>query len=272
MRLAKLDDGTYRIPKPEGTWIVCPDTHFAPKDDPEGGHDPKALGCLLRGIQLVKPRGFVHIGDVGEWSAASHWKYARRARPPIQYVLADIERDAEAVNEGMDLVDNELGKCKDRILLKGNHDLWVDNMTEELADCIDPRFKFENLLNLKGRGYAWTEYGEYARLGKLAMYHGGHFGGEHHAAAHLRKLRSSVMYGHHHSYQIASASALSGGPARAWCIGFLGRVRKPFLRGRPTDWSHNFAIIHVEKDGTFHVEVAEIINGRCFVYGKRVEG
>jgi len=274
VRVQHLDDGTHRIPSSCGTWVICPDTHSAPDDDPEGGIDPWAFNCLLEALGHVKPRGFIHIGDVGEWSGASHWKWSRRSRPPIQYVLSDIERDAAAVGEDLDLLDSalETAGTKDKLILLGNHDQWVINMTEELADVLDPRFKIENLLRAKQRNYTLLPYGDYARLGKLSLYHGGHYGGANFAAAHLRGLRSSVMFGHHHSVQVASASALSGGPYRAWSIGCLAKLRKPFMKGRPTNWSHAFAIVHVERDGRFHAEVIEVVGGVCYVYGKRIRG
>ena len=72
--------------------------------------------------------------------------------------------------------------------------------------------------------------------------------------------------------RVAKTGLLGKGLHAAWSIGFLGKPRKPFMRGKPTNWSHNFAICYVEKDGTFHVEVIEIFNGVCYVQGKKVTG
>ena len=48
--------------------IVTPDKHFPL-------HDQKAINCLKKTIEIVKPDGYVDLGDVGEWGAFSAWKF-----------------------------------------------------------------------------------------------------------------------------------------------------------------------------------------------------
>lgn len=278
VKLQRQEDFTWKVLAPQGTWVVLPDRHDAPADDTEGGVDPGAFSCAMQGIQLVKPTGVIDLGDIGEWTSVSPWQYKRRKRPPMRYVLDELNRDLEAVHKGQDVVDKVLAEvgCKKKIQLEGNHEVWIDNMIEEwegqLGDLMRDGMSTPELLQLKERGYGYIPYGDYVQLGKLFLYHGGHFGGQHHAAAHIRGLSSSVMYGHYHDYQVAKTGMLGKGLHAAWCIGFLGKPRKPFMKGKPTNWSHNFAIVHVEKDGLFHVEVVEIFNGKCYVQGKKVTG
>lgn len=275
LKLKQLPDYTWKVPAPVGTWIVGPDQHNAPPGDPEGGVAPKALGCLLRGVQIVKPDGYIDLGDIGEWSSVSPWKYKRQRRPSVSEIVDRLDEDTSAVRQSMAVVNYELNSvgCTRKIQFQGNHEVWVDNMMEEWQKIMHPRFRIENILDLKEQGYAGlVPYGDYVKLGDLYLYHGGHFGGQYHAAAHLRNLSASVMYAHYHDYQVAKTGLLGKGLHAAWCIGFLGKPRKPFMKGRPTNWSHNFAIVHVEKSGHFHVEVVEIYDGVCYIQGQKVTG
>ena len=44
--------------------IVTPDKHFPL-------HDQKAINCLKKTIEIVKPDAYIDLGDVGEWHAFS---------------------------------------------------------------------------------------------------------------------------------------------------------------------------------------------------------
>ena len=53
-------------------------------------------------------------------------------------------------------------------------------------------------------------------------------------------------------------------------MGCLAKLRKPFMKGRPHGWGHAIAVVHMERDGSFIVEVVEIQRGRAWVWGKEV--
>lgn len=253
------------------TAFVLSDQHYAPPDDEEGGVDPKAESCALQAIEVVKPDIFINIGDEGEWSSVSHWRYQRVKRPPLDYQLREVEQDAKAVNEGLDRWDAALAKvgCKEKHLLGGNHPEWLNHLCEEYPH-LRKDYAPENILRLKQRGYQHHKYGQYLRLGKLAFYHGGHYTGVDHARKHVMNLGHSVMYGHYHDSQVAKVATLDSYHG-AWSIGCIAKLRKPFLKGRPTNWSHNFAIVHFLEKGKFLVEVIEIYEGRCMVWGNKIE-
>jgi len=251
--------------------FFLPDQHYAPLGDGEGGVDRKAESCALQAIQHVKPDAFVNLGDVGEWSSVSPWRYKKIKRPPLAYVCADLKKDIEAVNAGLDKHDKVLDEvgCKERHLIEGNHEIWVDNFCVEYPDM--PQFQIETALRLNERGYQYHPYGEYVPFGNLWAYHGGHWSTKYHSARHIQELGASVIYGHYHDQQTSKAPTL-GGYHGAWSIGCICEKDKMFNRGRPVRWSHNFAVVHLEKDGTFHVDVVEIYDGVCYVWGKRIRG
>jgi len=106
--------------------IVVPDQHFPI-------HDESAVKVVLKAIGFVKPDIFINLGDVGEWESVSAWKYKRRKRPPLEYQLKEMVKEIKEVNKCIDRFDKVLDKikCKERHILAGNHDEWLDSFVEE---------------------------------------------------------------------------------------------------------------------------------------------
>ena len=134
--------------------IVTPDKHFP-------FADKKAIGCLIKAIEIVKPDTYVDLGDVGEWHGASHWKWKKKKRPPLEYIIDDIEQDIEDVNKGLDIIDEALDKvnCKNKHMIEGNHDDWMNRFVDEHPYLEDMRF--ETCVNLKERNYTYHPIGKY---------------------------------------------------------------------------------------------------------------
>ena len=84
------------------------------------------------------------------------------------------------------------------------------------------------------------------------------------------RLGKSVVYGHTHDAQVSKVQHLDGAKG-AWSMGTISLMDKPFLRGRPTNWSHNFGVCHYDSKGHFLMEVVDIFEGKCFVYGQKIE-
>ena len=125
--------------------IVCGDTHFPL-------HDQPAINCVLRAIEIVKPNYFIHLGDVIEGESVSHWKYKRRKRPPIEFILPEIDEEIKEGNKGLDQFDKVLAKvkCENKYLLEGNHDDWYNHFVEEHPYL--KQYRFPNAFKLKERG------------------------------------------------------------------------------------------------------------------------
>ena len=247
--------------------IVTPDKHFPL-------HDAKAINCLVKTIEIVKPDAYVDLGDVGEWEAFSHWKWKRKKAPPLEYLIKDFDKDVKDVNKGMDTIDESLDKvnCKEKYITEGNHDNWL-NMAVEKYPYI-PQYRFSNAVHLTDRGYDYYPYGKYLTIGKLHFYHGHQFGGQYHAANHLRKKACNLMYGHWHDLQHMTATHIDG-PKGAWSIGCLKDMSdeaNEWLGHRKINWAHAFAIIDFYDKGRFTVDVVQIIDGKATVWGQLIDG
>ena len=246
--------------------IVTPDKHFPLADMP-------AINVVCKAIEIVKPDIYIDLGDVGEWEAFSHWKWKKKKKPPLDYIMPDVERDIKDVNEGMDIIDESLDKvnCKYKYLTEGNHDNWVNTFSQEYPYL---KLSFRKAVKLKERGYKFYPFGKKLKLGKLTFYHGHELGGQYHAANHLRKKGTSYMYGHWHDLQQMSVTHDDGAKS-AWSIGCLkdmGAEANKWLNYREHNWSHAFAIVDFLENGYFTVHVIQIINGRTSLWGKLLDG
>ena len=253
------------------TALIFPDPHFAPKGCPAGGVDPKAESVARQAIAIVKPDIFVCLGDLIEGHSISHWKYQKVKRPPLEYQLADLEPELKAGNDGLDKWDQELDKvgCNARHMTWGNHDgRRLDDFLLAYPYLSD-KYSADIAFKMKARGYKTYPYGEYMKLGKLRLYHGGHVNTAHVERDHAMRLGASVMFGHYHSVGYARVAHIDG-PNAAWNMGCLCLLKKDFMQGKPVSWGHSLGIVHLESNGDFRVEVCDILDGVGYVYGHKV--
>ncbi len=250
--------------------VVTPDKHFPLADLP-------AIKVLCKTIEVVKPDIYIDLGDVGEWEGASHWKWKKKKRPPLEYIIDDIKQDIKDVNSGMDIIDESLDKsnCKEKHMIEGNHDDWMNRFCQEHPYL---EYDFKDVVDLNGRGYKYHSSSlspkDYLKIGKLSFYHGHHFASMHHARNHLNRLGGNVMYGHHHDLQQSSVTHMDGVKS-AWSIGCLKDMKgekNAWLGGRPINWSHAFAIVDFFNSGLFTVHIIQIINGKTSLWGEIVDG
>ena len=247
--------------------VVTPDKHFPYADMP-------AINVVCKAIELVKPDIYIDLGDTGEWENFSHWKWKRKRKPPLEMLIPQLETDVIDVNDGMDIIDESLDKvgCEEKHFCEGNHELWLQMFVEEHPYV--PQYATENALKLKERGYKFHPCGKLLKIGKMNFYHGHHYGGQYHAANHLRKLGGNVMYGHWHDVQYMSATHMDGAKG-AWSIGCLKDMsadKNAWLGNRKINWGHAFAIVDFYDKGRFTVDVVQIIDGKATVWGELIDG
>ena len=247
--------------------IVTPDKHFPL-------HDQPSINVLCQTIEIVKPDIYVDLGDIGEWSAFSAWKYKRKKAPPLEFMIPDMDADVDDVNKCMNQIDESLDKvnCKEKYITEGNHDNWL-NMAVEKYPYIS-QDKFATAVDLKGRGYTYYPFGKHLKIGKLYFYHGHQYGVQYHTANHLRKLGCNIMYGHWHDIQQMSATHMDGAKS-AWSIGCLKDMSdeaNSWLGNRRINWAHAFAIVDFYKNGLFTVHIIQIIDCQTALWVELLDG
>ena len=251
--------------------VVTPDKHFPLAD-------MSAISCLKQTIEIVKPDIYIDLGDVGEWHGASHWQWKRKKKPPLEYQIPFIDQDIAEVNVGMDWIDESLDKanCKEKYMIEGNHDDWMNSFVSEHPYM--KGYTFKECVNLKERGYKYYSSGlppkKWLQIGKLHFYHGHHYAGVNHTRNHLGRVGANLMYGHHHDLMQTSVTHWDG-PKSAWSIGCLkdmSHEENTWLGGRAINWAHAFAIVDFFDKGHFTVHVIQIINGETSLWGELIKG
>lgn len=253
-------------------YVVLPDTHGELVDRP-------ALECTLRIIEIVKPTGVIHLGDVGEWTSVNHHRYDRIRRPDLPVVADRIRHDARMV---LKYVLNPLDEAcdragvKERHMLQGNHDAWLDHFVEanpDYADCVFDEatgYAFKHIFAWQKRGWVVHPCGKLLKIGHLNFYHGHLYAGVHHTQNHLQKMGVNIVYGHHHDLQIRHVSHADG-PKCAYSLGCLKKLddgSNQWLGRRPTNWAHFCAVVDFYDGGRFSIHPVPIIFGKCTLLGR----
>jgi hypothetical protein len=252
--------------------LVMFDPHFGFQDDGSPGHDEEAFATFLRAIGIVRPDAFLLGGDFGEWSSVSPWQFKRRKRPDLDYTLERLDEELVEVNSQLDRIDAALAEvgCKEKIMIEGNHEVWVREMVSE-SKLATAAYDLNLQCRLSERGYGkMVPYGKYIQLGKLHVYHGGHYMSIHHAYTHATKCGASVMYGHGHDIQAVTVPSIEG-PHGGFAMGCMCAMEKGFLKGRKTNWQHAFGVVHTREDGKFLVQTYRIEDGWTVVDGKEID-
>jgi len=212
------------------------------------------------------------MGDIGEWESVCRYRYQRRKRPPLKYILSELDLEIDGVNKLLD----SFPKTKKVTVLQGNHDLWLDYFAEEEYEC-DPLkelYLFKNAIKIKERKWKYLTYGELYKIGKLYFYHGGHYSTIAHARQHVLNMGINILYAHNHDVQRVSISHAEGFRA-AFCIGCLKKMDQKsnmWLKGRKTNWGSACAVIDFEKNGNFRCDIVDITAGKTTMWGKVIDG
>lgn len=108
---------------------------------------------------------------------------------------------------------------------------------------------------------------EMIKLGKLAVLHGHELGESvfspvNPARGMFLKAKTSILFGHNHQVSHHSESNLHGDYVGVWSTGCLCEMTPEYRPYGYTKWSHGFASVKVNEDGTFHVSNFKISNGK----------
>lgn len=207
--------------------------------------------------------------DAGTFSRHDRFKFPKQHWTDSQFYEASKYEYDEA-NLVLDQIDKIAPKARKRFGF-GNHEEWINSYIEESPSIRLPRFSIENRLDLKSRGYEVFRYNDFMRLGKLRVTHG-IYSCSNHAKKHLEVMGASILYGHLHNIEVASKVTPESTSHMAWANGCLCDLNPAYLKNRPQNWNHSFAIVYVWPNQEFQVDVVRIQKGRCVVWGEEIRG
>jgi hypothetical protein len=244
-----------------GMHIVLPDVHV-----------PYENYKVLNGISALisdykdQIKGFHLIGDYLNMEALS--RHNQDEVPNAGYSLG---LEYERGNAWLDILTDDLKDSVRKTYLWGNHE---DNWNRYFKNINTSVFKDALMsptkaLKLVERGFEvyedWKE--DSVWLGKLQLIHGLYLN-QNAIKTHMNKCRSSVMYGHSHRM-----GTVYEGDHAGFNIGWLGDVNAPGFkyasRLERASWVNGFAMVYVNEDGTYQVNVINCQNNEFWFGGKK---
>ncbi len=235
-------------------------------------HVPGENKPMFKGIcDLLKDyrnevKGLMLIGDFLDMhSLSSHNRDEFTAIPGLT-----LKEEYKAGNVALDKLTAHLRPEVDKVFIYGNHeDRWNRHM-KNMQNAKTPLDSPAEALHLSNRGFnVFTNWSaDYVTLGNhLELMHGQYYN-THCAKAHIDKLRGSVMFAHSHRIQMYVEGKTGG-----FNIGWGGDIQSPLFnymeRATKSQWQNGFAIVNIDKDGTYFVQQIFCNNDKFFFNNKQ---
>lgn len=228
-------------------------------------HDQKLFNSVLAFIKDFQPDILVDGGDGFNMSSVSRHN---RGKPRLTegFSLKQEYDHAQRYQIGP-LV--EATPNARRVMLKGNHEYWIELLMDEhpeLEDLIDP-YSYLGLPN----HWEIVEYGDVTKLSsKLYVCHGDtlSFSGIHRAASLLRSYQRNIICGHFHTAQTFTSKSLANEhPHIGICAPMMGNPQAEYIRRAPSSGIQGFIYGYIQPNGTFNAYTVIATNGRFAVEG-----
>lgn len=239
--------------------MVLPDLHVP-------FENKVAWKTFLKACQVVRPDVVVIIGDFLDCASVSD--HAKSAKDEKRF-----KNEIDAGNAALD----EL--CKLRIprivYLFGNHEFRLERYLNSRAPELDDIIDLKKLLKLEERGIEHVPYGEFIRIGKMAFFHDIGRCGSNASRQTLNDFGNNCIFGHSHRASVVYGGTVEGDVHVCMNVGWAGNVDDISYTSRPKakrEWTTGFGFCYQTEDGVTWVTFVPIINGRCVVDGKIVNG
>lgn len=235
-----------------GWWGVISDIHIP-------YHDLQTINKWVEECKSKNVAGLLLNGDVLDFYGLSDF-----LRDP------SMPRTKEEISKGRQFLEYLRSQFpRIPIVYKhGNHDerleKYLFGRCPDLAEIED--FQLHSLLRAKQYGVEWVQAKRPIMLGKLPVLHGHEYrGGGGVMPARWLYLRTgeTAMCGHFHQPSTYTTRTVTGKNIGVWstgCACFLSPAYAPF-----NQWSHGWAMVHVESDKSF-----EVLNRRLLPNGSVV--
>lgn len=246
------------------TYLVISDVHVP-------SHNVSAVNAVCDLAKDLQPSGLVINGDFLDLIELS--KHSKASVAQLEGLrIAEVFKRANGV---LDQLQKACGpQAQENYMIDGNHEDRLRRWIESGDNSVwlgDEATSIAKRLRLKDRNIAYREgYPKaYVKLGHLMITHG-RWCGKYAAAVHLDRYRTSVLVGHVHTPGAFYASGFEKQQA-GFVTGHLADASLPALSYAPVpnSWSNGFAVVTVEPNGNFHVELKTFVEGAFYYAGKR---
>lgn len=239
--------------------MVCPDAHHPYVDE-------LAWKTFLAAARVAKPDIMVIIGDFADcYAVSSHAKDPGR-KSKLKYEL-------EMVNLALDQIE-ELGISRVEFC-EGNHETRITRFVASEASALYGMLDVSELLRIEARGWGWTPYNDFLKIGKVLYTHDVGRCGVNTARQSLQDMGTNIVVGHSHRAALVFQGTTAGEQHFGLNVGWLGDLNSIDYQHKARarrDWQHAFGLIDQTPDGCAWATLVPILDGHCVVYGQPVNG
>jgi len=187
-------------------------------------------------------------------------------------ILWQLEDEIESGNGGLAQVRKTFPTAK-RYFIEGNHEYrlrrYINKNAPELAGIVS----FSNTVKMEENGFEYVPYGPYQKqsvlgLSDLFSRHEPLVNGMHIAQNTALKAGTSIICGHAHRSQTASAVLMNGQLVQGFCVGTLANIKHPVMSYVKNfhQWQNGIAFA-TEVDGEWFVDNLVFKNYKCVYNG-----
>jgi len=240
--------------------LFWPDTHIP-------HHNLPACKAVLKLMDDIKFDKVIIGGDFVDLGCISHWN--KNKHKTIE--LKRLKDDYIIANSLLDEMEKRLPVNADKYYLNGNHEVWADDLLEEMPS-LEGMIEPQEMMFLEERGYKVSKYNELVKFGRLFATHGIYAGGNP-IKKHLDELKTNIIFFHTHTLGMRFSSS----PARDIAFagyngGCLCDLGPDYMKNRPNSWTHGFPVGYFYPNGYFDVKLVRIVEGRFIFNGKIYDG
>lgn len=219
-------------------------------------HDPDALRTAIEWGITAKPDAVLLNGDTLDfYSISDHEKDPRRV---------NWQGELEASRQVLKMIRAAFPNVP-LYFKAGNHEYRMERHLMKYAPVLIgmPEFELPVLLRMGEIGVEYIRNKRMIHAGELTIGHGDEYkgsGGVNPARWSSLRARESMMLGHFHRVSEHIERTVRGKVRGYWSLGCLCELQPAYMPYN--DWSHGFALVHLNADGTFEVENHKIIQGK----------
>jgi predicted phosphodiesterase len=223
-------------------------------------HNPQAVEAAIAHLKKQKCDVLLINGDLGDFYACSRHEKDPRRR------LAD---ELDSIRQFLFWLRSQFPK--QRILYKlGNHETNLERYLMREAPVLlgVPDFTIRDVLKLDSFNIEVVESLQLIEAGKLSIYHGhelpqGISSPVNPARGLWMRVQETILCGHwHRTSEHTETTGISRKVSSCWSVGCLCDLSPDYAI--VNRWNHGFAIVDIDKDGSFEVHNHKIIEGRVY--------
>ena len=223
-------------------------------------HNPQAVEVAMAHLKKQKCNILLINGDLGDFYACSRHEKDPRRR------LAD---ELDSIRQFLFWLRSQFPR--QRILYKiGNHETNLERYLMREAPVLlgVPDFTIRDVLKLDSFQIEVVESLQLIQAGKLSIYHGhelpqGMSSPVNPARGLWMRVQETILCGHwHRTSEHTETTGISRKVSSCWSVGCLCDLSPDYAI--VNRWNHGFAIVDIDKDGSFEVHNHKIIDGRVY--------